>query len=119
MTKKNVLVLAALMEGVLGVGLLIAPSLIGQLLLGADLTGVAGIVARVTGIAVLTLSIACWPGTPLLAMLLYSAAITLYLAYIGFTGGPTGRLLWPAFGLHVVLTAFLARALATEKKTKT
>ena len=90
--------------------MLIAPSLIGQLLFGAELTGMAMTIARVTGIALIALGVACWPGTPLAGMLTYSAAVTLYLAYVGFAGGLTGILLWPAVILHVILTALLVRA---------
>jgi hypothetical protein len=36
---------------------------------------------------------------------------TLYLAYVGFTGGLTGILLWPVVVLHVILTGLLTRAL--------
>ncbi len=65
--------------------------------------------ARVAGIALISLSVACWPGTPLIGMLTYSAAVTLYLAYVGFAGGISGILLWPAVIVHVILTALLAR----------
>ncbi len=105
---KKVLVLAAVAEATTGLALLMAPSLVGQFLLGAELTGVAEAVARVTGIALVALAVACWPGTPLLGMLAYSAAMTLYLAYLGFKGGSTGILLWPAVALHLILTVFLA-----------
>ena len=70
-----------------GLALLIVPSLVGRLLLGEELTGVAMTVARVAGIALIALGVACWPGTPLVGMLTYSAAVTLYLAYVGFAGG--------------------------------
>jgi hypothetical protein len=89
---------------------MLVPSLVGRLLLGEALTGIAIPVARVAGIALLALGIACWPGPPRVGMLIYSAAVTLYLAYIGFVGGLTGVLLWPAVVLHVVLTALLTRA---------
>jgi hypothetical protein len=84
-------------------------------LLGAELTGIAVTVPRVTGIALIALGVACWPGTPLIGMLTYSAAVTLYLAYIGLANNSTGMLLWPAVVAHAVLTAFLARALARDK----
>ena len=45
------LTLAAVGEAATGVALLLVPSLVGQLLLGAELTGVAAPVARVAGIA--------------------------------------------------------------------
>ena len=107
----KVLVLAAVGEVATGVALLLVPSLVGQLLLGAEVTGVAMTVARVTGIALIALGVACWPGTPLVGMLTYSAAVTLYLAYVGFTGSVIGMLLWPTVFLHGIVTVFLARAI--------
>ena len=104
---KRALVLAAVGEAATGVALLIVPSLVGRLLFGEELTGVAIPVARVTGIALIALSIACWPGPPLAGMLTYSSVVTLYLAYLGFAGGLTGILLWPAVVLHIILTALL------------
>ncbi len=104
------LALAAAGEAATGVALLLAPSLVGQLLLGAQLTGVAVPVARVAGIALIALGIACRPGKALIGMLTYSAAVTLYLAYVGLAGGFAGALLWPAVALHAILTALLARA---------
>jgi len=115
----RVLVLAAVGEVATGVALLLVPSLVGQSLLGAELTGVAVTVARVAGIALIGLGVACWPGTPLLGMLIYSAAVTLYLAYLGIAGSLNGILLWPAVILHAILTALLARAMAKGKVTKT
>ena len=90
--------------------MLLVPSLVGWLLFGQELAGVATAVARVAGIALIALGVACWPGPPILGMLIYSAAVTLYLGYVGFVGGFAGVLLWPAVVLHVVLTALLARA---------
>jgi hypothetical protein len=105
---RRVLVLAAVGEAATGVALLLVPSLVGQLLLGAELTGIAVTVARVAGIALIGLGVACWPGPPRVGMLTYSAAVTLYLAYVGLSGGSTGMLLWPAVVVHVILTVLLA-----------
>ena len=107
---KRVLVIAAISEAATGLALLLVPSLVGHLLFGVELTDSALTVARVTGIALISLGVACWPGTPLVGMLTYSAAVTLYLAYVGLAGGSTGILLWPAVVLHVILTALLIRA---------
>jgi hypothetical protein len=104
---RRILALAAVGEIATGLALLLVPSLVGKLLLGEDLTGVAVPVARVAGIALIGLGIACWPGTPIVGMLIYSAAVALYLAYVGFAGGFGGMLLWPAAVLHVTLTALL------------
>lgn len=116
---KWALAVSAVAEVATGLALLIVPSLVGQLLLGAELTGAAVTVARVTGIALIALGVACWPGTPLLGMLIYSAAVTLYLAYVGISGAATGMLLWPAVVLHAILTVLLARALTEGKKRRT
>ena len=55
---KKVLIFAALGEAGTGLALLVGPSLVGQLLLGEELTGVAIPVARVAGMALIALGIA-------------------------------------------------------------
>lgn len=97
-------------EAVTGLALLIVPSLVGQLLLGEELSGVAAPVARVAGIALIALGTACWPGPPIFGMLIYTAAVALYLAYISLVGGLNGVLLWPAVVLHLILAVLLMRA---------
>jgi len=104
------LIVAAVAEALTGVTLLVAPSLVGRLLLGAELTGVGGQVARVTGIALIALGVACWPATPLVGMLTYSAVVMLYLLCLALMGEWVGPLLWPAVLLHAVLSLLLARA---------
>jgi hypothetical protein len=118
MVETRILAVAAVGEIATGIALLIAPPLVGQLLLGAELGGVAATVARVAGIALVALGVACWPGTPLVGMLTYGAAVTLYLAYVGLAGGATGPLLWPAVVLHAILTVLLTFAVARGKGTK-
>jgi len=98
----NVLIFAAVGEASTGLVLLIVPSFVGRLLLG----GIAIPVARLTGIALIALGIACWPGRSVLGMLIYSSVVTLYLAYIGLDGF-AGVLLWPAVVLHGILTVLL------------
>ena len=113
---KWVLIFAAAGEAGTGLALLIVPSLVGRLLLGEELTGIALPVARVAGIALIALGIACWPGPSRAGMLTYSAAVTLYLAYLGVAGGLGGLLLWPAVVLHAVLSVLLARAWFDNKQ---
>ena len=113
---KKLLVLAAIGEAATGLALLIVPSLVVRLLFGAELTGVAIPVARVLGIALIALGVACWPGPALLGMLTYSALVTLYLLYLGIRGEWVGPLLWPAVVLHAVLTLLLARAWCKTRK---
>ena len=107
---RRVLALAGVGEIATGLALLLVPSLVGQLLMGQELTGVTVPLARVTGIALVGLGVACWPGTPLIGMWTYSSAVALYLAYVGLAGGPSGMLLWPAVAVHVALSLLLTVA---------
>ncbi len=66
---KSALIFAAFGEAATGLALLIVPSLVGQLLLGEELIGVAVPVARVAGMALIAFGIACCPGAPLVGML--------------------------------------------------
>lgn len=116
---RSVLILAAVAEVATGVALLIVPSLVARLLLGEELTGVAIPVARVAGIALIALGIACWPGPARVGMLTYGATVMLYLGYLGLTGESTGILLWPAVTLHLVLTVLLIRASLSERRANT
>ena len=114
---KKVLIFAGCAESITGLALLFEPSLVGRLLLGEELTGIALPVGRVTGIALIALGITCWPGPPPLGMLTYSAVVALYLAYLGFAGGFAGAFLWPAVILHTILTVLLIAACAKERHT--
>ncbi len=106
----KILMFAALAEAGTGVILLAYPPIIVQLLFGADIVGAGVIMSRLAGIALMGLGVACWPGLPLVGMLVYSVVVTLYLVCVGLAGGLTGILLWPAVALHVVVTALLIRA---------
>jgi hypothetical protein len=111
---KKVLVVAALAEGLTGLALLFVPSRVGQLLLGAELTGAGIVTGRVAGIALIALGVACWPGPPVAGMTIYGGAVTVYLAYAGIADGFAGILLWPAVVLHLVLTVLLVAARKTS-----
>jgi hypothetical protein len=119
---KKVLVFAAVSEAATGMALLIVPSVVGRLLLGEELTGIAVAVARVTGIALIALGVACWPGRDaggaLRGMLSYSLLTTLYLGYLGIGGEWAGPLLWPAVVVHAVVTILFARAWFKDQQTK-
>jgi len=112
---REALVLAAIGEAATGAALLLVPSLVGQVLLGAELSGIAVTVARVAGIALIGLGVACWPGPPRIGMLIYSTAVALYLAYVGVSGDSSGMLLWPAVVLHAIIVALLVRASTGNK----
>ena len=108
---KKVIILTAIAEATTGLALLLVPSFVGWLLFGVELAGAGVLAGRVTGMALIALSIACWPGLPAVAMLIYSAAVGFYLVYVGFSAGFIGPLLWPAAVLHLVLAVALVRAI--------
>jgi hypothetical protein len=114
---KRLLVITAAIEAGTGVGLLVVPSVIAQVLLGGTLDAPAAVaVARVAGAAVLALGVACWlarnDGRSLvLAMLFYNVAAVAVLAYAALGLALSGIGLWPAIGLHTVLAVWCTAAL--------
>jgi hypothetical protein len=119
---KKVLIFAAIAEAATGVALLLVPSLVGRLLFGVELTGIAIPVARVLGIALVALSLACYPGETasrgFYGMLTYGLLATVYLVYLGLAGEWVGILLWPAAAIHGALTFRLAVAWLKERQFK-
>ncbi len=119
----RLLIFAAVAESVTGLAMMMAPSLVAQLMLGAELSGVALVVARIGGIGLFSLGLACWPAkdaTPstLSAILTYNLLVVLYLSYLGTRTEWTGSLLWPAVIFHAALMVLLVRAwLAARKAT--
>lgn len=111
---KHLLAIAAAGEAATGLVLLAYPPAVGWLLFGADIAGAGAVIARITGISLIGLGLACWPGRvgggPLRGMLTHSALATLYLAYLGLGDEWVGQLLWPAVVIHAVMTILLARA---------
>ena len=107
---------AAGFEVVTGAGLVVAPSLLARLLFGSEMNATGDLVARISGLAMLCLALACWPRafratgrqtlTPLLALSLLAAV---FLIYVGMRGVNVGALLWPAAAAHLVLATLLAR----------
>ena len=112
----------AVAEALTGVALMATPSTVGRLLFGAELSGVTVPVARLAGIALVALGVACFStgeaGWGLSGMLAYSLLATLYLVYLGLVGEWVGSLLWAAATVHAVLTVFLAVSWLRNKQGK-
>jgi len=103
-----------------GIALIALPEAVARLLLGTSFAESGIAVARLTGCALLSLGLGCWPGdgepTPQAtrALFVYNLLAGLYLGYLRVDGGFAGILLWPASALHVLLAVLLARpAIAT------
>jgi hypothetical protein len=114
---RSVLGIAAAVEAVTGLMLIVVPHLLAKLLLGVEVTGVAVVIGRVAGIALIALGVGGWlgrneadgAGSALSAMLTYDLLVTAYLLVVGLGTEFVGPLLWPAVAAHAVLTALLAR----------
>jgi hypothetical protein len=111
---KKLLALAAVLEALTGLVLIVCPSIVVKLLFGADIAGIAVVTSRFAGLALISLGVACWPcrsaSYALYGMLTYGSLATLGLLYLALGGRWNGPLLWPAVALHAVLTLLLARA---------
>jgi len=115
----------AAIEAATGLALIIFPQAVSSLLLGADLAEAGIAVARVAGIALLSLGLVCWMSrqdanktAALAAMLSYNLLVTAYLTYLGFGGELVGILLWPAIAIHAVLTLLVAYVWFNDQQPK-
>ena len=114
---RKLLSITAIIEAATGVGLLAAPAVLAQLLLGTTLDAPAAItVARVAGAALLALGVACWLARDdgramVVAMLFYNVAAVTILAYAAVGLALSGIGLWPAIALHTALAGWCAAAL--------
>lgn len=115
MPSRSALFWTAIFEILTGVALLVVPALVIRLLLGGEPEPGALQVARVAGLALVGLGIACWPGPPIAGMLVYGIGVALGLAMLGITGAASGVLLWPAVLLHLVLIAAMVAGLMKRR----
>jgi Kef-type K+ transport system membrane component KefB len=97
-----------------GLALLCVPSVTAVLLLGEQLVEpVALAVARVAGVALLTLGVACWLASRdtgsraarglVAAMVIYNLGATIILATAGILSHLFGVALWPAVAVHLAM----------------
>ncbi|MTH79695.1 hypothetical protein [Paracoccus aestuariivivens] len=101
------LVISAIAEIATGLALVVRPSPLAELLLGVEIFGVAVGFARIAGIALVGLGIACWPGSPRAGMIIYGFAVAVYLAYLAISGVATGVAIWPVIVAHLTISAAL------------
>lgn len=114
-TLGRLLAFSAGIEIATGLALVLAPRIVVTLLMGNKEPLDEMPLARVAGIALLALGIACWPSQRPVAsnspgfraMLVYNVLIALYLAYLFMIRHVGGLLLWPAVLLHGVVALLL------------
>ena len=119
MKTKALLTAIAAIELGTGVGLLLAPSTVAELLLGQPLgSGVPLVVGRVAGIALIAIALVCWlenasdrAGAPiplLTGLLAYNSVVPLLLIHSCMANRTSGIGLWPAVVLHLAFALWIA-----------
>ena len=112
----------AVLEAGAGLALLCFPATAVSLLLGAPpKTPAALTVARLAGVALLTLGVACWLARGdtqsraarglVSAMVLYNLGAAIILGAAGIGSQPVGIVLWPAVVLHSAMTIWCIASL--------
>jgi hypothetical protein len=110
---------AAAGETATGLALILFPDMVVRYLFGTETAGAGLAVARIAGMALMALGIACWPDDNTghrarrsrIAMLVYSVLTMVYLGMLAIDGELRGPLLWPAVVVHLVVTVRLATRL--------
>ena len=120
---KLLLSVTGALEAATGLVLLLAPSMLVELLLGAPPGTPAGVtVSRVAGAAVLALGIACWLARGeaasgaanglIAAMLLYNVGAVVILVLAWISPGLSGIAFWPVVLGHAALAAWCVACLS-------
>jgi hypothetical protein len=119
---KPLLIVSAVFEAGIGIGLLAVPSAVAQVLFGATHDTPASLtVARVAGAALLALGVACWLARydtqscatrgVVSAMALYNLGAAVSLGAAGIQSQRTGIGLWSAVILHAAMTVWCLTSL--------
>ncbi len=126
---KSLFTFVGALEGLVGLGFVIAPSLSSKLLFASSLqdTGQTNIV-RVLGLALLALGIAFWRArndvqSPAahglgIAMLVYNTGVAVLVVASAVGWRVTAPALWPALGIHAGLAAWCGWSLRTGTALK-
>lgn len=124
---KKLLIVTAVIEILTGLMLIILPSTIASLLLGSAIdTTISLTIARVTGVALIALGIACWTTNNyynidtakglVIAMTFYNIGICIVLVYAGTQLGLSGIGLLPTIIIHLALASWCLLSLFYRPK---
>jgi len=126
---KRLLIVTAVLEAGIGIGLLAVPSMVARLLLGATLdTPAAVTLGRVAGTALLALAVACWLAQSdtqscaargvVTAMTLYNLGAIVVLGMAGIQSPAVVAPLWLAVVLHAGMTVWCVTGLLKTRHRK-
>lgn len=117
---RTAVLLAALVEILVGVSFVLATNGQSQLVFGAPTEGTGSLFARLAGIGLIGLGLTSLPsnvaGTQRIAvrgLFIFNVAATIFFAWVGLATTFRGVVLWPVVILHAVLAIVLALVLRT------
>lgn len=124
---KPLLSVMAAAESATGLAVLVAPSKLVELLLGSGLdTAVGATAARVAGVALLALGVACWRARAdaasdaarglVVAMLLYNLGVAAVLILASLRHGLFGIGLWPVAIVHVAVAGWCVASILARTR---
>jgi len=124
---KSLLSVTGALEAATGLGLLLVPSMVVELLLGATPGAPAGVtVSRVAGVALLAIGVACWRARTdaasraakglVAALLLYNVGVVAVLALARTSPTPVGIAFWPVVVAHAGLAAWCIAGLPKQAR---
>jgi len=114
---KKLLITTAIIESATGLILVSFPTVIAALLFGSSLDSPAAlIVARVAGVALISLGTACWLGRNdkhgkvviglVTAMIVYNIGVIIVFIYAAISLGLSGIGLWPVVLVHLAMSVW-------------
>jgi hypothetical protein len=129
MKTRGLLTAIAVVELMTGVGLLLAPSTVVELLLGQPLSSGAPLaVGRVAGLALIAIGLICWlenvgdrVGSPtglLTGLLAYNGAVPVLLVYSDVANRVGGIALWPAVVLHLAFALWIVACIRSSARPR-
>jgi len=118
---QTLFVVTALVEGMAGLVLVVLPSRLATLLLGASIDAPAALtLARVAGLALLALALTCWLARHdgqshaarglVAAMAFYHTGVAISLAYARLGFALSGLGLWPTVLVHAAMTVWCLKS---------
>jgi len=124
MNSRHLFNLSAITEIVTGLALLAVPALVIELLFGGSLSFGGLTVARVLGVALLSVGVAGYesPGedagiAPRLGLCTYNIGAAVVFAIFGSLSTSSGILLWPAVLLHGLIGVAMLRVIGPSFRT--
>jgi len=116
---------SAAIEFLTGVTFLVAPMLLLGFLLSDGESQVGTVVARVLGVGLLSLGIACWESlrqnarlTTRIGLCTYNIGVAIVLTVVGASDTIGGPILWPVMAIHAIIGTMMLWAIRATRNNE-